>query len=327
MEQNSANSKELTTDTTNSPFPNMVWIPGGTYVMGSDNHYPEEAPAHKVSVNGFWMDKFTVTNRDFKKFIDDTGYVTIAEKPLNPSDYPGATLESLVPGSLIFYKPPHRVDLRNIGNWWRYIPGANWKNPEGPKSSIEKKWDHPVVHVAWKDVETYAKWAGKELPTEAEWEFAARGGLEENIYEWGDEMIPKGKMMANFWIGEFPWQNIRPHGYEGTCPVGSFPANGFGLHDMTGNVWEWTSDWYESKHQHDKKKTCCIPVNPRGGNLEKSYDPHQPQFRIPRKVLKGGSHLCAQNYCYRYRPAARHAQMIDSSSCHIGFRCIVRVNK
>lgn len=312
------------TEIKTAPFQNMVWVPGGTFTMGSDKHYPEEGPVHQVTVNGFWMDKLTVTNRDYQKFVEATGYVTVAERPLNPDDYPGAAPEALVPGSLVFYKPNQKVDLRNIGNWWAYIPGACWKYPEGPGSSLEKRWDHPVVHVAWEDVEEYAKWAGKDLPTEAEWEFACRGGLEGRTYEWGDEMMPQGKMMANFWVGEFPWKNLSFHGFEKTSYVGAFPANGYGLHDMTGNVWEWTQDWFESKHQHDKKKACCIPVNPRGGKKENSYDLRQPQFRIPRKVLKGGSHLCAQNYCYRFRPAARHAQMLDSGASHIGFRCVVR---
>ncbi|HEY8402210.1 MAG TPA: formylglycine-generating enzyme family protein [Cytophagaceae bacterium] len=307
-----------------SSFPDMVWVPGGTFTMGSDLHYPEEGPAHKVNVNGFWMDKYPVTNRAFQKFVDATGYITVAERPLNPVDYPGASPEALVPGSLVFFNPGGRVDMRNIGNWWAYVPGACWKHPEGPASTIEARLDHPVVHVAWEDVEAYAKWKAKEIPTEAEWEYACRGGLEGKVYEWGDEMMPHGKMMANFWVGEFPWKNLSYHGFERTSYVGAFPPNGYGLHDMTGNVWEWTQDWFESNHIYDKKKACCIPANPRGGNIDRSYDPRQPQIRIPRKVLKGGSHLCAQNYCYRYRPAARHPQMIDSAASHIGFRCIIR---
>jgi formylglycine-generating enzyme len=309
------------------PFQTMVWIPGGTFTMGSHRHYPEEGPAHQVTVKGFWMDKFTVTNRDFKLFTESTGYVTFAERPLNPGDYPGAAPESLVPGSLVFIRPAHKVELRNIGNWWAYVPGACWKYPEGPGSSVDSKWDHPVVHVAWEDVEAYAKWKGKELPTEAEWEFACRGGLEGKIYEWGDDLLPEGRIMANFWTGEFPWKKIPVHIYKRTSPAGAFPPNAFGLHDMTGNVWEWTQDWYEPEHHHDAATACCIPVNPRGGQRENSFDSRQPEIMIPGKVLKGGSHLCAQNYCYRYRPAARHAQMIDSGTGHIGFRCIVRVEK
>lgn len=305
------------------PFPDMVWIPGGTFTMGSDDFYPEESPAHKVTVDGFWMDKYNVTNIEFKKFVDETGYKTVAERPLNPADYPGVAQEALVPGSLVFQKASQRVDLRNIANWWSYVPGANWKNPEGPGSSLDGRWNHPVVHVTWEDAVSYANWAGKRLPTEAEWEFAARGGQEGKVFEWGDQPMPDGKLMANFWIGEFPWQDLRSHGFERTTPVGFFPPNGYGLHDMTGNVWEWTDDWYEARHRHDKTKACCIPLNPRGGLKEKSFDPLQPDIKIPRKVLKGGSHLCSMNYCFRYRPAARSPQMIDSSASHIGFRCVV----
>jgi len=302
----------------------MVWIPGGTFTMGSDNFYPEEAPAHQVTVDGFWIDKYPVTNEEFKKFVEETNYITVAERPLNPEDYPGVALEALVPGSLVFQKPKFKVNLDNYGNWWSYVPGANWKHPEGPTSNLNNRWNHPVTHVAWEDVEAYSKWIGKEIPTEAEWEFAARGGLDSKIYEWGDEQFPNSSMMANFWIGEFPWQHLNKTGYDGTSPVGSFPPNNYGLYDMTGNVWEWTNDWFEPKHAHNKTKACCIPLNPMGGLKEKSYDPHQPEIRIPRKVLKGGSHLCAMNYCYRYRPAARSPQMLDSASCHIGFRCIIR---
>jgi formylglycine-generating enzyme required for sulfatase activity len=307
-----------------SGFLNMVWIPGGTFSMGSDKHYPEEGPSHNVTVNGFWMDKYPVTNKEYKKFVDATNYVTVAERPLNPNDYPGAPAEAMVPGSLVFFKPKYKVSLDNISNWWGYVHGACWKNPEGPESTLEKRWEHPVVHMAWEDVEAYATWAGKKVPSEAEWEFACRGGLEKKIYEWGDELMPEGKMMANFWVGEFPWKNLSLHGFEKTSYVGAFPFNGYGLHDMTGNVWEWTEDWYEFRHQHDPNKSCCIPVNPKGGRMEYSFDSRQPQFKIARKVLKGGSHLCAKNYCYRFRPAARHAQMVDSGASHIGFRCIIR---
>lgn len=309
----------------NPPYKNMVWIPGGTFTMGSDKHYPEEAPAHKVTVNGFWMDQYNVTNENFKKFTDETGYITVAERPLNAEDYPGASLEVLVPGSLVFQKAAERVDLRYYANWWAYVPGANWRSPDGAGSSLSGRMKHPVVHVCWEDVVSYVNWCGKELPTEAEWEFAARGGLEGMEYAWGNEFKPDGKMMANSWQGEFPWQNTKEDGFEGLCHVGAFPPNGYGLYEMTGNAWEWTSDWFESKHQHDKMKTCCIPQNPKGGIAENSYDPHQPSIKIPRKVLKGGSHLCAPNYCYRYRPSARSPQMIDSGASHIGFRCIVRV--
>jgi formylglycine-generating enzyme required for sulfatase activity len=216
------------------------------------------------------------------------------------------------------------VDLRDWSQWWAFTFGATWRRPYGPKSSIKGLDDHPVVHVAHADAEAYAAWAGKSLPTEAEWEFAARGGLDGAEFAWGDELAPEGRQMANTWQGAFPFQNKREDGYERTSPVTAFPPNGYGLHDMIGNVWEWTSDWYSPKHPNDAPKACCIPENPRGGREAGSYDPRQPQIRIPRKVLKGGSHLCAPNYCRRYRPAARHAQPVDTSSSHIGFRCVSR---
>jgi len=307
------------------PHENMRWIPGGTFLMGSNQHYPEEGPTHHVTVDGFWMDLYTVTNTDFQRFVEATDYVTVAERPLNPQDYPGALPELLVPGSAVFQKPPHRVDLRNPGNWWAYIPGANWQNPEGPKSSLKGRMKHPVVHIAYEDAEAYAAWAGKSLPTEAQWEFAARGGLEGAVYAWGNDFAPDGTLMANTWQGEFPWQNLLSDGYERTAPVGSFPPNGYGLYEMSGNVWEWTTDWYADHHPGEAHKACCIPVNPRGAALEQSFDPAQPEVRIPRKVLKGGSFLCAPNYCLRYRPAARIPETIDTSTCHIGLRCVINV--
>jgi formylglycine-generating enzyme required for sulfatase activity len=305
-----------------APAPNMHWIPGGTFRMGSDKHYPEEAPAHSASVRGFWMDCYAVTNADFKLFVDATGYKTLAERPANPEDYPGAKPEMLAPSSVMFKKTKGPVDLRNHYNWWVYVPGADWRHPRGPASNIRTLMDHPVVHVAFQDAEAYAKWAGKELPTEAEWEFAARGGLDGAEFCWGDELMPDGKPVANTWQGEFPWQNLCQDGYEWTAPVGSFPPNGYGLHEMAGNVWEWTTDWYQ---EHGKiKHACCTIDNPRGGEPDQSYDPNSPDVKIPRKVMKGGSYLCAPNYCRRYRPAARMPQAIDTSTCHLGFRCIVR---
>jgi formylglycine-generating enzyme required for sulfatase activity len=305
------------------PAEGMVWIPAGIFLMGSDRHYPEEAPAHNVTVNGFWMDRHTVTNRAFKRFVDATGHVTLAERPANAADYPGAKPEMLAPSSVMFKKAPHRIDLRNKFNWWVYTPGANWRHPRGPGSSLQGVWDHPVVHVAFEDAEAYAKWAGKELPSEAEWEFAARGGLDGAEYVWGDDFMPDGKPMANTWQGEFPWQNLLEDGYEWTAPVGAFPPNGYGLYDMAGNVWEWTTDWDQD---HGKiKHACCTLDNPRGPPREESHDPCVPDAKMPRKVMKGGSYLCAPNYCRRYRPAARMAQEVDTSTCHLGFRCIVRV--
>jgi formylglycine-generating enzyme len=213
----------------------MVWIPGGTFLMGSDDHYPEEAPAHPVTVGGFWVDRHTVTNHQFARFVAKTGYVTVAEQAPDPADYPGAKPELLVPASIVFRQPPHRVDLRNHYNWWTYVPGADWRHPQGPGSSIRKKPDHRVVHVAFQDVQAYARWVGKQLPTEAEWEFAARGGMDAAEFAWGEELTPGDRWMANTWQGEFPIQNTKEDGYEGTAPVGSFPPNGYGLLDMIGS--------------------------------------------------------------------------------------------
>jgi sulfatase modifying factor 1 len=299
---------------------NMVRIPGGTFRMGSDRHYAEEAPAHSVRVNGFWIDRYAVTNENYVRFVDATGYITLAERPANPADYPGARPEFLAPSSVMFKRTDGPVDLHNRFNWWTYVPGADWRHPRGPESSLQGLLQHPVVHIAFEDAEAYARWAGKALPTEAEWEFAARGGLEGATFAWGEDMMPDGKPMANTWQGEFPWQNLCLDGYEWTAPVGSFPPNGYGLYEMTGNVWEWTTDWYQD--HATLRKACCTIDNPRGGTPDKSYDPRCPDVRIPRKVMKGGSFLCAPNYCQRYRPAARMPQPIDTSTCHLGFRCV-----
>jgi formylglycine-generating enzyme required for sulfatase activity len=303
----------------------MVWIPGGTFWMGSDSHYPEEASTHRVKVDRFWIDRTPVTNREFLRFVNATGYVTFAEIKPDPKDYPGALPNMLRAGSLVFAPPPRGpVDLRDWSLWWGFRFGANWRRPYGPRSSIAGLHDHPVVHIAYRDAEAYAAWAGKELPSEAEWEFAARGGLDRAEFAWGDEFAPGGRQMANTWQGAFPLENQNTDGYERTSPVGVYPANGFGLHDMIGNVWEWTSDWYSPGHEAEAQKPCCIPDNPRGAHRDASYDPCQPEIRIARKVLKGGSHLCAPNYCRRYRPAARHPQPTDTSTSHVGFRCVVR---
>ncbi|HEY9854977.1 MAG TPA: formylglycine-generating enzyme family protein [Stenomitos sp.] len=299
----------------------MVWIEGGTFTMGSERHYPEEAPVRRVTVDGFWIDPVAVTNRQFKRFVAKTGYVTVAERSLDPSQYPGADPELLKPGGLVFRKPPGRVDLRDYRHWWAYVPGANWRHPLGPGSSIQGLDDHPVVQMAFEDALAYARWAGKELPTEAEWEFAARGGLDGADYPWGDALMPGGKALANFWQGEFPWQNLAPGGRFGTVAVRSYPPNGYGLYEVVGNVWEWTLDWFAT---HGALADCCLEANPKGGTEQSSYDPAMPHIRIPRKVLKGGSFLCAYNYCRRYRPAARIPQMVDSATCHQGFRCVRR---
>jgi len=306
------------------PGPDMLWIPGGTFRMGSDKHYPEERPVHRVSVDGFWMDRYPVTNERFARFVAETGHRTFAEIPPDPADYPGALPDMLYAGSLVFVKPSRPVDTRDLSNLWSYLRDAQWRSPHGPGSSIEGLEQHPVVHVTFADAEAFAKWEGKELATEAEWEFAARGGLDGAAYAWGDDFLPDDKHMANTWQGEFPWQSAPTDGYEGTSPVGAYPPNGYGLFDMIGNVWEWTTDWYQPKHPADAVKACCIPSNPRGPHVEGSYDPGQPHIKIPRKVLKGGSHLCAPNYCRRYRPAARFPEPVDTSTCHISFRCIVR---
>jgi formylglycine-generating enzyme required for sulfatase activity len=307
------------------PAEHMVWIPGGTFLMGSNDHYPEEAPAHTVSVGAFWIEQYAVTNADFRRFVDGTGYVTLAERPVDPADYPGAKPELLEPSAVVFRKTAGPVDLRNPHNWWTYVRGANWRHPRGPGTTLQGLWKHPVVHVAYEDVEAYAKWAGKELPTEAEWEFAARGGLGGAEYVWGDDLTPGGRHVCNHWQGEFPWQNLVSDGFEWTAPVGAFPPNGYGLYEMAGNVWEWTTDWYQ---EHGKiEQACCTMENPRGGDREQSYDPRLPNVRIPRKVMKGGSYLCAPNYCRRYRPAARMAQPVDTAIGHLGFRCIVRVSE
>jgi formylglycine-generating enzyme len=309
---------------TRPPHPGMAWIPGGTFRMGSDRHYPEEAPVHRVTVDGFWMDVTPVTNRQFRAFVEATGHVTVAESKPDPKAYPGALPHMLKAGSLVFSPPDHPVDLQDWSRWWDFVFGANWRRPYGPGSSLKGLDDHPVVHVADADAEAYARWAGKALPTEAEWEIAARGGLDGAEFAWGDELMPGGRHMANTWQGAFPFRNTREDGYDRTSPARAYPPNCYGLYDMIGNVWEWTSDFYDPKHPADAAKPCCIPRNPHGSREEASYDPCQPEIRIPRKVLKGGSHLCAPSYCRRYRPAARHPQPVDTSTSHVGFRCVLR---
>jgi len=312
----------------------MVWIPGGEFSMGgtaaSDalcdlpGTTSDALPVHRVALDGFWIDATELTNAAFEKFANATGYVTVAERVPTAAEFPGAPPENLVAGSVVFTPPAHPVPLNDHFQWWRYEHGASWRHPEGPSSTIRGREKYPVVHIAYEDAVAYATWAGKRLPTEAEWEFAARGGLEGAAYAWGDEFLPDNRYMANTWQGEFPWQQLGKDGFERTSPVGTFPANGYGLHDTIGNVWEWTTDWYVPKHPQEAVKACCIPRNPRGPREDESYDPCQTGSTIPRKVLKGGSHLCAPNYCRRYRPAARFPEPVDTSTCHVGFRCIVR---
>ncbi len=304
----------------------MAWVPGGAFTMGSERFYPEEAPLRRVSVGGFWMDVTPVTNRQFAAFVTATGHVTTAEIAPDPKQYPGMPLEMASPGSLVFHKTPTPVDTANPAQWWTFAFGAGWRHPWGADTTIEALdlWDHPVVHVSYSDALAYSSWAGKDLPTEAEFEFAARGGLDGVDYAWGNELSPGGAMMANTWQGLFPFANQLSDGWERTSPVGSYPVNPYGLYDLIGNTWEWTKDWWADRPE-TPRKSCCTLENPRGAKLKDSYDPQQPQIKIGRKVLKGGSHLCAPNYCQRYRPAARHPEMIDTSTSHIGFRCVSRV--
>jgi len=285
----------------------MVELPGGSFRMGSEAFYPEERPVREVVVGSFAIDRHPVTVAEFRRFVKATGHVTWAEQAPRAEDYPGADPEELVPGSLVFHETGGPVDLGDVRNWWSWTPGADWRHPEGPGSNVGGRERHPVTHVAYADAEAYADWAGKALPTEAEWEYAARGGLDQATFTWGDEFAPKGRMMANTWQGEFPWQNLCTDGYERTSPVGRFAPNRFGLYDMAGNVWEWTSDTFDVR---EIAAACCAP-----GIADE---------RFPRRVIKGGSHLCAPNYCLRFRPAARQGETIDTTTTHIGFRCIVR---
>ncbi|MGS2617781.1 formylglycine-generating enzyme family protein [Micromonospora sp. LZ34] len=302
--------------------PGMVWIPGGEFTMGSDDHYPEERPAHKVHVDGFFIDVHAVTNGQFSEFVAATGYVTVAERAPHPSTYPSVDPDALVPGALVFHRTDGPVPLTDFRQWWRWVPGACWHRPEGPGSGIDERLDYPVVQIAYADALAYARWAGKSLPTEAQWEYAARGGLDGATYAWGNEFTPGGRLMANTWHGDFPWENLAPAGYQGTTPVGMFPPNGYGLYDMCGNVWEWTRDLYSAVHPAPAS-TCCSPApprrNPRGGPSTASVD---PATGLPRRVVKGGSWLCAPSYCLRYRPAARQPQTVDSATNHMGLRCV-----
>jgi formylglycine-generating enzyme len=300
-------------ETTSAGPPDMIWVAGGTFLMGSNAFYREERPVRPATVQGFWLDRYPVTNAEFRRFVHATGYVTLCERPPDPAMYPEADPALLVPGSAVFRKPPGPVSLRDSRAWWEYVPGANWRCPQGSQSSIDGRHNHPVVHVAYEDACAYAAWAGKELPTESEWEFAARGGLDGATYAWGDEATPQGRVMANTWQGRFPWENLKSDGYAGTSPVDAFPPNGYGLYDMIGNVWEWTASAFTRNDVEGPKTSCCVPSEASG--------------HLARRVVKGGSHLCAPNYCLRYRPAARQGEAVDTSTCHIGFRCVVRMSE
>ena len=305
----------------------MVWVPGGEFIMGTDEEdaYFPEKPAHDVKVNGFWMDVTEVTNAEFKKFIDATGYITVAEKKPDwnelkkqlPPNTPPPDPKDLVPASLVYVQPKNNIGTDDVTQWWKWVPGANWKNPEGPGSSIDGKMNLPVVQIAYEDALAYSKWAGKRLPTEAEWEFAAKSCLENKRYAWGDELRPNGKIMANTWQGVFPEKNLNEDGFAGTSPVKQFPANCYGIYDMIGNVWEWTADWYDAR-AYVKMVRDNITDNPKGPS--KSSDPEDPY--AVKRVVKGGSFLCSENYCLNYRPSARRGQAFDSGTSNIGFRCV-----
>jgi formylglycine-generating enzyme required for sulfatase activity len=291
----------------------MVQVPAGRFMMGSRDFYPEERPVREVEVGGFWLDEHPVTNAEFRRFVKDTGHVTIAEQAPDAADFPGADPADLVPGSQVFTASSGPVPLDDWTRWWRWVPGADWRHPLGSDSTLDGRDRHPVVHIGYEDALAYARWAGKDLATEAEWEYAARGGLDGATYSWGDEFMPRGKVMANTWHGRFPWENLRPHGFDRTSPIGRFPPNGYGLYDVAGNVWEWTRSAWTSTHAGpvDTTSTCCGPG-------------HEPVREQDRRVIKGGSHLCAPSYCHRYRPAARQGHAVRSTTSHLGFRCVLR---
>jgi formylglycine-generating enzyme required for sulfatase activity len=292
----------------------MVWVPGGWFWMGGEEKFPDTLPVHLVYVDGFWMDKTEVTNAQFERFVQATGYQTVAERKPDPKDFPGVPPENLVAGSIVFTPPRGEVSFENHLAWWRYVPGASWRHPEGPGSDLKDRENHPVVHICWDDAVAYAKWAGKRLPTEAEWEFAARGGLERKPYTWGDELLPGGQWQANIWQGKFPSENTLADGFRATAPVGSFPPNGYGLYDMAGNVWEWCADWYRPDYYEKSPDR-----NPPGPN--DSFDPLEPG--VPKRVQRGGSFLCSDLYCIRYRPGTRGKGAVDSGQSHAGFRCVL----
>lgn len=294
----------------------LVALPGGVFRMGSDRHYPEERPRREERVAPFRMERTPVTNARFAAFVADTGHVTVAERPPDPAAYPGVPPDALVPGSLVFVAPVAPPGPRDGVSWWRWTPGADWAHPTGPGSGVEDLAEHPVVHVAYADAAAYAAWSGLALPTEAQWEYAAHGGMADPGDDAWDVPERDGRAVANTWQGEFPWRNRVEDGWAGTSPVGAFPPNGFGLLDLIGNVWEWTADWYAVGDRLRTAHACCAP-----DAAAASADPHDPA-RIPRRVLKGGSHLCAPNWCARYRPSARVPEAVDTGTTHVGFRCV-----
>ncbi|MGH9870119.1 MAG: formylglycine-generating enzyme family protein [Candidatus Polarisedimenticolia bacterium] len=297
----------------------MVWVPGGEFTMGSDDPTMQDGrPLVRVAVDGFWMDQTEVTNQEFERFTKATGYMTIAERTPTREEYPTAPPENLVAGSVVFTPPDHLVPLDTHFRWWGYIPGASWRHPEGPGTDLTGRGRHPVVHVAWDDAVAYAAWAGKRLPTEAEWEFAARGGLDRKRFAWGDEFLPAGHHQANTFQGAFPYRNTGDDGYVATSPVATFPANGFGLYDMAGNVWEWCSDWYRDDWFAQLAGAGMPALNPRGP--ADSRDPSEPG--TPKRVMKGGSYLCNDQYCARYMPGGRGKGDPSTGTDHLGFRCV-----
>jgi formylglycine-generating enzyme required for sulfatase activity len=306
----------------NKPAPKgMVWIPGGEFSMGS-NHFGDSKPIHRVRVDGFWMDETEVTNAQFQAFVKATGYITVAEKKPLAKDFPGAPPENLVAGAVIFTPPNHPVPLNDHYQWWQYVKGANWRHPDGPATTIVGRENHPVVNVAWPDAVAYAKWAGKRLPTEAEWEFAARGGLDQQPYVWGAEFKPGGRFYANTFQGKFPNRNTAEDGYVTTSPARSFPPNKFGLYDMAGNVWEWVSDWYRHDYFETLARAGGVAQNPQGP--KDSFDPQEPG--VKKRAMKGGSFLCTDQYCSRYMPGGRGKGDPDTGTNHVGFRCVRSAN-
>lgn len=306
----------------------MLWIPGGEFSMGSEDptglphggpdRMKDARPIHRVTVDGFWIDRTEVTNDEFTRFADETKYVTVAERKPTAAQYPGAPPENLVAGSVVFTPPKAAVPLNNHYRWWAYVKGANWRHPEGPESNLTKRGHFPVVHIAFEDAEAFCRWAGKRLPTEAEWEFAARGGLVKKLYPWGDELQPNGKWMTNIWQGKFPIQNTAADGFAGVAPVAQFPANAYGLHDMSGNVWEWCSDWYRPDTYERRASSGKAVLNPKGP--EDSFDPAEPTEK--KRVHRGGSFLCTEQYCTRYMIGSRGKGEVTSGSNHLGFRCV-----